>query len=185
MTVTVGMTVILVIEMIVTVALVMTAAGTTVPPPVNALALLVAVMKIVALGRHPKGKTMMTGDLQGTMIDEEVMMIDVALTHMLIAVGMTVGVKKRTATMKGPQEPMETTDGVAEEFCLPCSGFVWNLAVGLPSLDHEEYLSQIVYDGLSRMFSLAHDLYRKESFVACSCSLGLLRIGSSSRDIGV
>ena len=79
--------------------------------------LVVPTMTIVAPGRLPPRGNMMKGGLQGTMIAEVCMMIVEVLTLIMIAAGMTAGVKRRmTVTRKDPpgQLPMEITVGRAE-----------------------------------------------------------------------
>lgn len=67
---------------------------------------------IVAPGRHPPRGTLMKGDLQGTMIDEERMITEENLTLILIAAGTTAGARRGNST--GLPEPMEITVGRVE-----------------------------------------------------------------------
>ena len=96
----------------------MTAAGRNAPPTEpNARALhpVAPSMMIVAQpGRHPPSGSMMKGDLQGTMTDEERMIIAENLTLILTAVGTTAGVKRGTNGTNGPRGRMGITDGLAE-----------------------------------------------------------------------
>lgn len=90
---------------------------TVLPTLANARGHLLAVLpslKIVAPGRLPRrGK--MIGGLQGTMIDEDLMMFGEVLTLILIAVGTNVGVTTRTnVTMTGHLEPTGIMVGDAE-----------------------------------------------------------------------
>ena len=98
------------------IGIVMTAAG-RLPMVANAPGphLVARIMTIVAPGRLLPGG-MMIGGLQGTMIDEALMMFGEALTLILIAAGTNVGVTTRTNAMtKGRPEAMETTVGHAED----------------------------------------------------------------------
>ena len=107
-TVTLGMTVVMIVTG-------MIATGTTVGLAGNALGRLPAVQKsmIVAPGLHLPGGMLMIEGLQGTMIDEDRMILGESLT-LILAVGTIVVVPTRMNTMKGFQEPTETMDGDAE-----------------------------------------------------------------------